>query len=43
MQGNYIAKNMHKTSKDAVHEDRKKRSKKGYEKHKKQVKDKEQE
>lgn len=41
MQNNYVAKNMRKTSKSAVHEDRKKRSKQGYEKHKKQVKEQE--
>ncbi len=38
MKNNYVAKNLHKTSKSQIFEDRKKRSKKGYEKHKKQFK-----
>lgn len=34
-QGNYVAKNLHKTSRAATHADRRKNAKRGYEKHKK--------
>lgn len=34
-QGNFVAKNLHKTSRSATHVDRRKASKGGYVKHKK--------
>jgi hypothetical protein len=34
-QGNYVAKNLHKTSRAATHADRKKNAKRGYQKHNK--------
>jgi len=37
MKDNYVAKNAHKYNKAATHEDRKKRERKGYRKHKKPV------
>lgn len=34
-QGNFVAKNLHKTSRASTHVDRRKAEKRGYEKHKK--------
>jgi hypothetical protein len=37
MKDNYVAKNAHKFNRAATHEDRKKRERKGYRKHKKSL------